>query len=67
MKIFRSILPYVEKSLFNEDAKKVVIIYGPRQSGKTTLAKNSDWTKLPIYKFKSLFAKILLRMSIRNH
>ena len=39
MKIFRSILPYIEKSLFIKNKKKAIIIYGPRQSGKTTLAK----------------------------
>lgn len=36
MIISRTIQPYIERSLFQN---KVIIIYGPRQVGKTTLAK----------------------------
>ncbi|MBF0273967.1 MAG: ATP-binding protein [Nitrospinae bacterium] len=39
MKIFRAIIPSIKKSLFKEGKKKVCIIYGPRQAGKTTLVK----------------------------
>ncbi len=40
MKIHRTILEYIEKNLFvGEDKKKAVVIYGPRQVGKTTLVQ----------------------------
>jgi hypothetical protein len=39
MEIFRTITPHIEKCLSRKGKRKVLIIYGPRQAGKTTLVK----------------------------